>query len=228
MTTIATWNLHHMGREIEIPEGVPAVIAHVRPDVLVLTEYVDRGKRTDFRAALRKIGYREPVVSPQGKGQNQVLIASFAGQQDGPLKGPTVDEAAGTNFLHRWIPSLKLNVVGFRVPHYQSEDPTKLKPYWAALGAGALEYADAGTVYIGDFNVGTTRHDAAGRAALRKLKSAGYRMLCEEGGLDRALLSPELRLKSFSVIEAVGNLRLTGSKTEKALSDHAMLVVEVE
>jgi exonuclease III len=225
MTTIATWNLHHMGRQLEIPDGVVQVIKHVRPDVLVLTEYVDRGKRADFRAALRRLGYLETAVTPQGKGQNQVLIASFAGQQDGPLKGSTVDEAAGTNFLHRWIPLLKLNIVGFRVPHYQSEDPTRLKRYWAELRAGALTLADARTVYIGDFNVGTTRHDAAGRAVLKKLKAAGYRMLCEEGGLDRALVSPSLTVRSFSVIEAVAGLRLTG---KGGLSDHAMLVIEVE
>jgi exonuclease III len=225
MTTIATWNLHHMGRQIAIPDDVAHVIKHVRPGVLVLTEYVDRGNRADFRAALRRLGYVEPAVTPQRKGQNQVLVASLEAQEDGRLEAPTVDEAAGTNFLHRWIPSLKLNIVGFRVPHYQSEDPTKLKRYWAELEAGALELADERTVYIGDFNVGTTRHDVAGRAALKKLKAAGYRMLCEEGGLDRALVSPSVTVRSFSVIEAVGDQWLIG---KSGLSDHPMLVVEVK
>jgi len=68
MTTIATWNLHHMRRQMEISEGVPAVIAHVRPDVLVLTEYVDRGKRGTLENALKEVGYIAGAVSPAGAG----------------------------------------------------------------------------------------------------------------------------------------------------------------
>ena len=228
MTRIATWNLHHMGRQLTIPDGVGKVIERVRPDVLVLTEYVDRGKRAHFRAALQSIGYQEPVVSPEGKGQNQVLVASLEAQEDGELKAPEVDEAAQTNFLHQRMPRLELDVVGFRVPHYQSEkpvSPTKLADYWREFTRIARGKAGGKAVFIGDFNVGNKKVDAPGQKALRKLVEAGYRMCAEEGGLDRVLVSPKLKRRSFSIIEAVGEHRLTGMG---GLSDHAMLVVEVE
>ena len=225
MTTIATWNLHQMGRQMEIPEGVPKVIAHVRPDVLVLTEYVDRGKRDDFENALREIGYTAGAVSHAGAGQNQVLIASRVEQVAGSLSPPEVDEAARTNFLHQWLPTLELNVIGFRAPYYQAEDPRKLKPYWEGLKAGALTVASSRTVYIGDFNwcPGAKERDAS--EAIGTLVAAGYRMLPESGGVDRALVSAALEPRGWQVVEESAGLRLTG---DGGLSDHPMLVVEVE
>jgi hypothetical protein len=46
--------------------------------------------------------------------------------------------------------------------------------------------------------------------------------------LDRALVSPPLAVRSFSVIEAVAEHNLTGGMIDKALSDHPMRVVGVE
>jgi len=234
MMRIAVWNLHHMGNDKEIPEAVLSVIEHVNADVLVLTEYVDRGDRGAFKAALReKCGYALPTVSLPGKEprQNQVLIASRVEQEDGDLHAPEVDEAAKTNFLHRRFKGLDLEVVGFRVPHYQSEKPRspgKLVEYWRQFTRLALGLASQKAVFIGDFNVGNRKVDAAGQDALKNLTKAGYRMCAEDGGLDRALVSPLLRVRSFSVIERVAGYTLTGGKSDKALSDHPMLVVEVE
>jgi hypothetical protein len=225
VTTIATWNLHHMGREIEISNGVPAVIAHVRPDVLVLTEYVDRGGREPFENALKEIGYMAGAVSLAGVGQNQVLMASRVEQVAGTLNAPDVDEAARTNFLHQWLPTLELHVIGFRAPYYQAEDPRKLKPYWEGLKAGALTVAQARTVHIGDFNwcPGAKEQDA--EQAVAALVAAGYRLVPEGGGVDRALVSAALEPRGWQVVEGAAGFRLTG---EGGLSDHPMLVVEVE
>jgi hypothetical protein len=225
MTTIATWNLHHMGREIEIPDGVAEVIGQVRPDVLVLTEYVDRGGRAAFEAKLKEVGYVAGPVSRAGTGQNQVLIASRVEQVAGTLQPPEVDEAAATNFLHQWLPTLELNVIGFRAPYYQAEDPRKLKPYWEGLKEGALKVASSRTVYIGDFNwcPGAREKDAA--QAIDAILATGYRMLPEGGGVDRALVSAALDVHVWQLVEETAGLRLTG---EGGLSDHPMLVVEVE
>jgi exonuclease III len=225
MTRIATWNLHHMARQIEIPEGVVAVIKHVRPDVLVLTEYVDRGKREDFENTLKENGYTAGAVSPAGPGQNQVLVASRVEQVDGTLNAPDVDEAARTNFVHRWLPTLELNVVGFRAPYYQGEDPAKLKPYWESLKGGALGIARGRSIYIGDFNWGKTKHDAQATEAISALQAAGYQLVPPDGGLDRALVSAAVPLRGWQVVEEAAGHRLTG---EGGLSDHPMLVVEVE
>ena len=214
-----------MGRESEISNGVSAVIAHVRPDVLVLTEYVDRGGREAFENALKEICYTAGAVSLAGVGQNQVLMASRVEQVAGTLDAPDVDEAARTNFLHQWLPMLELHVVGFRAPYYQAEDPRKLKPYWEGLKAGALTVAQARTVYIGDFNwcPGTKEQDAA--QAVAALVAAGYRLAPEGGGVDRTLVSAALQPRGWQIVEEAAGFRLTG---EGGLSDHPMLVVEVE
>lgn len=233
MTTFATWNLHHMGIEASIPPEVVAVIERVRPDVLVLTEYVDRGGRGDFVAALKRLDYWKPKCSDRGREprQNQVLVASLEAREDGRLQAPKVDEAARTNFLHRVIPKIELNVVGFRVPHYQGENPVNPeKPvnYWQQFKEMALGEAGKRFLFIGDFNIGDKGIDESGRRAVRHLVGKGFRLAGEVGGRDRALLSPRVRLKSLSVIENAGGYRLTGSKGEKALSDHPMLIVDVE
>ena len=49
MTTIATWNLHHMTRELKIPDGVPKVIEQV-------TKLVE--------ADAKRIAYEEVVGAP--------------------------------------------------------------------------------------------------------------------------------------------------------------------
>ena len=225
MTTIATWNLHHMAQQRKIPDGVPAVIAHVRPDVLVLTEYVDHGERDAFEKALREMGYTAGAVSSAGAGQNQVFMAARVEQIAGKLNAPDVDEAAHTNFLHQWLPSLELNVVGFRAPFYNKTEPWKLRPYWDGLKTGALTLASGKTVYIGDFNwcPGAKEQDAA--QAITELLAAGYRMVPEGGGVDRALVSAAVQPRGWQIIESAAGYPLTGID---GLSDHAMLVVEVE
>lgn len=228
MTTIATWNLHHMGRTLKIPDGVPKAIEQVKPDVLVLTEYVDRRTRADFLYKLTKAGYTRVTQTAPAAGQNQVMVASVVEHEDGDLVAPDVSVAAATNFLHVFLPSQRLHVVGFRVPHYQSErpvDPEKLERYWRQFTKLALGMASHQVVFIGDFNVGNGKFDGPGQAALKKLVKSGYRMCAQEGGLDRALVSGSLMVQSFTVIEAAAGYRLAG---KGGLSDHAMLVVNVE
>lgn len=227
MTTIATWNLHHTTRELKIPDGVPKVIEQVKPDVLVLTEYVDRRKRAEFLFRLAKMGYTKVTQTEPMAGQNQVLVASVVDHEDGELVAPEVSVAATTNFRHVFLPRQRLHVVGFRVPHYQSERPVKpdqLKQYWRQFTKLALGMASHKVVFIGDFNVGNGKLDGPGQDALRKLVKQGYRMCGQEGGLDRALVSGSLTMQSFSVIEAAAGYRLSG---KGGLSDHSMLIVDV-
>jgi endonuclease/exonuclease/phosphatase family metal-dependent hydrolase len=229
MTTIATWNLHHMGNEVSIPPEVVAVIERVRPDVLVLTEFVDRGGRADFIAALARIGYRKPMHSEAGKEprQNQVLVASLHGQEDGSLEAPKVDEAARTNFLHQRLPGprLELDLIGFRAPFYKKKTEIwKRGPYWEGIKTGALAIAQGRTVYIGDFNWCPGAREKNAGEAIGALLAAGYRMLPEGGGVDRALVSAALEPRGWQVVEEAAGLRLTG---EGGLSDHPMLIVEV-
>lgn len=229
MTRVATWNLHHMAKQRRIPAGVVDVIESESPDVLVLTEYVDRGKRAGFEAELSRIGYSAiHVTAPPRAPQNQILMASRLEQAGGHVSSPDIaadDEAPRTNFLHRWLPTLDLHVVGFRAPYYQPKEPHKLPPYWAHLKSGALELQHKRTVYIGDFNVGSMSVDAAGAAALQELQAVGYQLLPETQSADRAMVSATVTLRSWRFVEESAGHRLTG---KGGLSDHSMLVVEVE
>ena len=84
-------------------------------------------------------------------------MASVAAHEEGELVAPDVDEAAATNFQHVFLPTKRLHVVGFRVPHYQSERPVKpekLVSYWRQFTRAALGIASQKVVLIGDFNVG--------------------------------------------------------------------------
>jgi exonuclease III len=189
---------------------------------------VDRGKRTDFLSGLQRVGYGHVHQTERAKGQNQVLVASNIEQADGTLSAPDVDEAAATNFVHRFLPSERLHVVGFRVPHYQSEkpkQPEKLERYWRQFVRMAIGFAEQRVVFIGDFNIGHAKADAPGQAAIRKLVKTGYRMCAEEGGLDRALVSSSLAVRSFAVVYEAAGFRLAG---KSGLSDHGMLRVDVE
>jgi endonuclease/exonuclease/phosphatase family metal-dependent hydrolase len=224
MTTIATWNLHHMTQERAVPEGVTAVIRACAPDVLVLTEYVSRGKQASFEDALRGMGLNSIEISQGAPRQNQLLVASRFQHFKGGAAVPSICEAAATNFLHRYMPKLDLHVLGFRVPYYQAGEGKELAPYWKHLVAEAKALVGERCVLIGDFNIGNTTKDAAGNAAMKRLSGAGYRIIAAHGQLDRAMVSPKLRLRSFAWIEQSGALRLTGAG---GLSDHPMLVIDI-
>ena len=87
MTKIATWNLHHMARQLEIPEGVVAVIKHVRPDVLVLHD----APATDAIRDLQQAGYQ---LVPADGGLDRALVSAAVS-----LRGWQIVEAAAGHRL---------------------------------------------------------------------------------------------------------------------------------
>jgi endonuclease/exonuclease/phosphatase family metal-dependent hydrolase len=242
MTTIATWNLHHWARETEVPRGVAEVIKAADPDVLVLTEYFRSDKTQWFEHELKDQKFRSITVSPAGKdaNQNRILIASKHEQTYGlvALQGP--DEAASTNFLHRRIPALDLDVIGFRAPFYDKQ-PETWAPYWELLADCTMLLATRNVVAIGDFNWSTRKGPASAKIAIKRLLSAGFQLVnsvwpptaeyqstLDPTHLDNALLSGSLRCTAATYAETLAGHALTGPAAARPLSDHAMLRIEVE
>jgi ABC-type Fe3+-hydroxamate transport system substrate-binding protein len=61
---LVTWNLNHRGRQRDIPADVAEAIAGLKPDVVVLTEYVSGLSEQRFLAQLGVAGLSQVMISP--------------------------------------------------------------------------------------------------------------------------------------------------------------------
>jgi endonuclease/exonuclease/phosphatase family metal-dependent hydrolase len=238
MTSIATWNLHHMTREALIPPGVLEVIAAVRPDVLVLTEYVDGGNRKAFISGLEALGYKKPLASTNAHGHNQVLIACQVRHDRGHIEAPTYTTSASSNFLHCHLPDTGLHVIGVRAPYYKMA--AERDRYWEQLEQAILAGRNLDAAVIGDLNWQRRERRTRRGLAIRRLLDEGFTMPIPEGPwsfmsadgdgtsvIDHAILSPSMRCISSRYIYQAGGHFLAGPALAKPISDHAMLWVDV-
>ena len=242
MTTIAAWNLHHATDERKIPDEVTTVIESLKPDVLVLTEYVDGASRLGFKDALRsRLGFNQKIgISETVVGQNHVLIASKASQVAPPVRlpCPTFTKAAETNFLHRYLPDIGLDVVGFRVPDYKPA--AQRASYWEQLEVCILAARDRNAVFIGDFNWQPSEKRTASALAIKRIKQAGFQVVTPDepwsfinakgtgtSKIDHAVLTPSLSCRAARYIYKEGDVVLAGPSRDKPVSDHALLWLDV-
>ena len=242
MVKIATWNLHHWAKPTEVPRAVAEVIQAADPDVLVLTEYFRCDKTQWFEHQLTEQGFRAIAASPAGMNadQNQILIVSKQEQSHGlvAMQGP--DEAANTNFLHRRIPDIDLDVIGFRAPFYDKQ-AEKWATYWELLADCAMLLAPRNVVAIGDFNWSSRKGPTSAKIAIKRLLSAGFQLVnsawlpaaeyqstLDPTHIDNALLSGSLRCTAVTYERTLAGHALTGPTADRPLSDHAMLRIEVE
>ena len=140
---IVSWNLGHQTEPRAIKPGFGEVIASLRPDVLLLNEYVHDDKlRAPMLAKLKAMGLAHWRVSKhlsrpsekpgeQPKRNNQVFAAARVPLRVGDLLGPaTPDRGGETNFLHVQPEGVSFEIVGIRVPAYAG---ATLKAYWDAF-----------------------------------------------------------------------------------------------
>jgi hypothetical protein len=239
MTTIGAWNLHHMASEARIPKGVLEVIGAVSPDVLVLTEYVHGSTRDEFIGGLLDLGYETPSMSECGTGGNQVLIACRQPSIAGHIQPPTLTTAARTNFLHRRLTELSLDVIGLRAPYYKTAK--ERDDYWVQLEDCMTAARPLNAVFIGDLNWPRSDQSTGRGLSMRRVMSQGFTVPEPEGTwsfmstngrswslIDHAVLSPTVKCTSSRFIYREAGHALAGPAVERPLSDHAMLWVEVE
>lgn len=237
MIRIVSWNLGHQTHERPIPVGFLDAVKALSPDVLVLNEYVHGESRAQMTADLKGMGLGIVSVAPHAPGHNQVLIASRSPHSIGDLTGPATTPAATANFLH--VVMAGTEVVGMRAPAYK--EPEQLSRYWDETERLITGTVTRCIIFIGDMNCDPEHPRKAGGRALNRLRDAGWQVPKPEGQwsfiskngrvsarIDHAICSPKVMQPSARYVTRIDGLVLAGAAAERAISDHAALVLELE
>jgi endonuclease/exonuclease/phosphatase family metal-dependent hydrolase len=238
---LAAWNLNHRTGRKSIPPAVIHAIASLDIDVLVLTEFVDGAHHDNFKDSLKDVGFEGIAVSVKAPRQNQVLLAARTPLvDDGLLPLPGHTEAATTNWLHRRLPGLDLEVVGFRAPMYLTADDRS--GYWRQVETIVRSARDRRVIFLGDFNTDPHSDTRPCAAVFPRLQAEGFQLTNPKGEwsyhsgngsggtrIDHALASPALPIKEAKYVYKSGRHLFAGSANGSgpAMSDHALLSIRV-
>jgi hypothetical protein len=237
---LAAWNVNHRTGRKAIPPTLLHAIASLDIDVLVLTEFVD-GKHHDlFKESLKDIGYSGLAVSLKGPQQNQVLIAARTElAADDLLPLPGYSDAAATNWLHRRLPALDLEVVGLRSPTYVTPDGRE--GYWNQVAHIARLALGRRLIFIGDLGTDPATDTRGCAKPLQRLFADGFALTTPQGDwshrlpdgrttrVDHAFATPALTINEARYLYKAGRQSLVGaaSGAGETLSDHALLSIRI-
>src|SRR4051794_38710327 len=101
---VLSWNVNHKTRLRAIPPAACEGLLSLRPDVIVLTEYVHGPTRAAFLDELATHGLGHRLVSTCTPGENHVLIASRTRLEPGPIQAPAIAPSVPSNVLHAVAP----------------------------------------------------------------------------------------------------------------------------
>ncbi len=224
---IISLNLKHSARAKDIHPELSPTLHTLKPDILVLCEYVDGKGRPEFHEELRHgglehIAVSDPVNYDRKRWQNQILIASRSRIEILSLTEPGPDSVCISNYLS--VQTFGIDLTGLRVPAYTT--PKDWYEYWEWLTSVL-----GGDVAIGDFNtdprrprkwdrVFTTMADALGFEIVTPKDSWSFRNASgHESQIDHALV----RNRSSAT-----SARYETTLFVPQFTDHAALVVELE
>jgi endonuclease/exonuclease/phosphatase family metal-dependent hydrolase len=238
---LAAWNVNHRTGRKSIPPAVLHAIATLDVDVLVLTEFVDSPQHTTFKNGLKDIGFDSVAVSLKGSRQNQVLIAARGDMaDDGLLPVPGYSEAASTNWLHRRLPALGIEVVGLRAPVYLTAGGRS--GYWSQVEQIARMGKDRRVVFVGDFNTDPHTDTRPCASSFQRLTAEGFSLPQPSGEwsyhsgngqrgirVDHVMTSPAVAVQEARYLYKAGQHVLAAPASGRAagLSDHAALSVRL-
>ncbi|MEI7856889.1 MAG: endonuclease/exonuclease/phosphatase family protein [Methanomicrobiales archaeon] len=242
---ILTWNVAHQTHTANknLPEMAEA-LASLSPDVIVLTEYVPGKLHTKFTSDLNALGFEWKIshASPTIRRQNQVLIASHTPLVEGDIIAPLISPAFPSNVLHVRVPEMGFEVLGLRVP--MPLNPDIRSKYWNWIADTAPQLRDRPSIILGDLNNDTGAKGPNGGVRFNQLKEGGwYRAPASgksywskdgavESRLDHALFTPHFVIGKSEYITESGRSVFANIKpanfNPKAMSDHAILLVEFE
>ena len=251
---IITWNVAHQattGNKKNLLHMAEA-LATLSPDIIVLTEYVPSDQDNKFSSDLKKQGYECKIskgLEPLEK-KNQVLIASRRYMELETLTPPSdIYPDAPWNIIHVTIPELNLGILGLRMPVKMKA--AQMKTWWDWVTVVAEKNQNHPFIILGDFNTDECSKGPNGGRRIIKLKEDGwYHALPAEGAsyysqrggvispfrIDHAFFSKHLTVLSSEYRTEYGPYRfaktpdtlLNAGNKVKAMSDHAMLVVEFD
>jgi exonuclease III len=230
---LVAWNLAHQTQERAIKLRFTDAVEKLRPDVITLNEYVHGNTRESLLEALAHLGLGHVRVSSRVNTNNQVLVASRHALLVGELRGPTTEDGGGeSNFLHVKLADLNLEVVGVRVPAYET-NPI-LHDYWQKLVAIIRSTKERRIIFLGDLNADPDANHQGSRY-LAALRSEGWNIPSPAGPwsyisgtrIDHAVVSPKIALADAEYVAQLGDIELASKNKETRISDHAALVLQL-
>lgn len=234
MIKLVAWNLGHQTQERAIKPRFIQVVEKLRPDVIILNEYVHGSTRKPLLGALAHLGLGHVKVSSRVKANNQVLVASRHPLHVGELLGPTTADGGGeSNFLHVKFETLNLEIVGVRVPAYETSP--KLRDYWQKLVEIIQSTKERRIIYLGDLNADPDGNHHQGSRYLADLRAEGWNIPSPLGPwsyisgtrIDHAVASPIMALADAEYVSQIEDIELASRNKETRISDHAALVLQL-
>jgi len=252
---LLTWNVNHRIQEKAIPPQMAEAIDSLKPDVVVLTEFVDGITRNNFFAELKKFGFSYKISEGRDgqkrDGQNHVLIASRTTLVDGdihvppsepavPPNEPLIPLAFPSNVLHVKVPDKDFEILGLRVP--MPLKSANRQACWEWIMATAKENCGRPFVIMGDFNIDREYSPVKCGKRFDQLADIGMHHVPAmpldyvsyfppSGGegtrIDHAFLSRHFINPTAQYRAESGQYLFAGNKPG-AMSDHAVLLVDAE
>jgi len=236
---LLTWNINHRTCNKKIPYNMAKAIASLTPDVIVLTEYVPGSSHQLFIEQLESYGFIHHIMSKRVLKENQVFIAANTTLECGKILAPTnIDKSLPSNVLHVLLPERGFHILGLRMPDY-SKLPKIKRQCWDWILKVAEESTDLPFVIMGDFNTDPDDSQAKCGNRIKQLKDNGWQHSMPSSGasywaiindsgrrLDHAFISRHFDVLAAEYISESGGYVFAGKKSE-AMSDHAVLLIEV-
>jgi endonuclease/exonuclease/phosphatase family metal-dependent hydrolase len=236
---IVTWNLNHKTFLQDIPHDAIHALLSLRPDILVLTEYVHGPTRERFQDTLASHGIGQCLISGRVPGENQVLIASRSRLEPGPIRAPAIAPSVPSNALHTILPDQQFEILGIRVPDYSKDARTK-RACWDWIERTAVGVSARPFVMIGDFNTDPSYPSSRCGDRIGKLVASGWQLAAPMEGasywtmkenlprrIDHAFLSRHFTVTDTRYVTDFDGRRVVGHG-RGMLSDHAILQVDFQ
>jgi endonuclease/exonuclease/phosphatase family metal-dependent hydrolase len=246
---LLTWNVNHRTDEKPIPPPMAEAIISLKPDIIVLNEYVPGTSRENFLSDLKSNGFLDIKISPGPTGQNHILIAARTPLIEGEIKAPVIKvtnsrgkdqeaTALPSNVFHVKVDDPGFDILGIRVPDYSKQSKIR-NACWNWILETTHKIKNDPFVILGDFNVDPSSSPAYYRNCLDRLINDGWQHALPEMGasywtvrggkekkLDHIFLSRHFSFRQPEYITESG--QYVFAKKPGAMSDHAVLVVDAE
>jgi endonuclease/exonuclease/phosphatase family metal-dependent hydrolase len=236
---LLSWNINHRASRKRIPPLMAEAITSLLPDIIVLTEYVPGPSHESFMADLATRGFAHIGMSPHTPKENHIFIAARTTLVPGTIKGPPIAPSVPSNVLHVQLEGQSLNVLGLRVPDYSKQPPIR-HACWDWIESTANNIKEQPFVIMGDFNVDPSYPPSKCGNRIGNLVAAGWQHAMPSSGvsywpvaggvgkrLDHAFISKHFIVREAEYIWESSHFIFAGKK-EGAMSDHAVLLVDIE
>jgi len=204
-----------------------------------MTEYVQGDRHEAFIAELASHGMPFAQISKRTVGHNQILIASKLPLLVGDITGPDIHPAVPPNTLHVIAEDLNIQVLGFRMPAFESKDMDIKRAVWEWLIAASRTLESHRGIMTGDLNtaIGDSKNYCGD--CLPVLPEYGWQHAIPADGfswksvrhgtvrrIDHTFLSPFISTASARYLWGFEAMSPDAGSGRVGIPDHAMLIVD--